>query len=127
MQLWRRNNTRWSDSNIVANTESGRISVNIWRWISAQGPGELEFIPPRANSSSYVDVLNNIMLPTVRNVFPREELNNFSFVHDNCPIHRGVIVREWLKEHAEVKVIPWPARSPDLNPIENIRGIMVQR
>lgn len=127
LHLWRKNNTRWSEGNVRPNTESGRISVNMWGWISAQGPGELSFISTRANSVNYVEVLNDIMLPTVRNIYPAEDLNEISFVQDNCPIHRASIVREWFSNHPEIKVIPWPARSPDLNPIENIWGLMVQR
>lgn len=127
LHLWRKNNTRWSESNIIPNTESGRICVNMWGWISAQGPGELSFIPTRANSVNYVEVLNDVMLPTVRNVYPAEDVSEISFVQDNCPIHRASVVREWFSNHPEIKVIPWPARSPDLNPIENIWGLMVQR
>lgn len=127
LHLWRKDNTRWSEQNIIPNTESGRISVNMWGWISAQGPGELEFIPTRANSSNYVSVLNDIMLPTVRNVYPIGECSELNFVQDNCPIHRASIVKEWFSKHSDIKVIPWPARSPDLNPIENIWGLMVQR
>lgn len=127
LHLWRKNNTRWCDKNIIPNTESGRITINMWGWMSAAGPGELAFIPPRANSSTYVEVLDSIMLPTVRNIYPADELAQFPFVQDNCPIHRASTVREWFHNHPEVIVIPWPARSPDLNPIENLWGLMVQR
>lgn len=127
IHLWRRDNTRWCEQNIVPNTESGRICVNMWGWISAAGPGELAFIPTRANSSNYVEVLSDIMLPTVRNVYPSEEFSDISFVQDNCPIHCAGIVRHWFSQHADIRVIPWPARSPDLNPIENVWGLMVQR
>lgn len=127
LHLWRRNNTRWCEQNIVPNTESGRITVNMWGWMSSAGPGELALMPPRATAVDYVEVLNDVMLPTVRNVYPFDDCRNVSFVQDNCPVHRAGVVREWFNLHPEINIIPWPARSPDLNPIENLWGLMVQR
>lgn len=128
LSLWRRNNTRWNSGHVVPNMESGRITVNMWGWMSGADPGELVRLPSRANSANYVEVLEETMLPTVRNVYPEEQLPIISFVQDNCPIHRSRIVREWFSQHDNnIKVIPWPARSPDLNPIENLWDVIVQR
>ena len=45
--------------------------------------------------------------------------NHVYLLHDNDPKHRSKMTQEWLKSN-EVKVIDWPAYSPDLNPIENM-------
>ena len=44
---------------------------------------------------------------------------NFSFVQDNCTIHKTRKILNYLKSQ-NIKVIQWPPRSRDLNIIENI-------
>ena len=41
------------------------------------------------------------------------------FVQDNCPVQNSNIVKETLKEN-QIEQLKIPARSPDLNPIENL-------
>jgi len=48
-------------------------------------------------------------------------------LQDNASVHTARIVTEWLDEQRFDVLTPWPANSPDLNPIENVWGIMVQR
>jgi hypothetical protein len=42
------------------------------------------------------------------------------FQQDHSSIHDSRLVQEWLSLHAEVKLIDWPLRAPDMNPIENM-------
>ncbi|GFX31956.1 transposable element Tc1 transposase [Trichonephila clavipes] len=44
---------------------------------------------------------------------------DFLFMDDNARPHRANLVDEFL-ESEDIKRIPWPANSPDLNPIENL-------
>ena len=48
---------------------------------------------------------------------------NFSFVQDNCTIHKTKEVENYLKSQ-KIRIIDWLSRSPDLNIIENVWKVM---
>ena len=42
------------------------MTVGLWGWMSAFGPGEMTEIEGRLTSHQYVDILEHVMLPSVR-------------------------------------------------------------
>ncbi len=56
-------------------------------------------------------------MPT-KDIFFGEELD-WMYQQDNAPSHKAKSVTAWFKQN-NINVFQWPARCPDLNPIENV-------
>ncbi|KAI8437079.1 hypothetical protein MSG28_010439 [Choristoneura fumiferana] len=98
------------------------VGRGYWGWMSSMGPGELVEIGGRMNSERYLEVLKDVMLPSVRVAYPEGQIY---LVHDNSSVHKSKIVKDWLNSQKDITEFEWPAKSPDLNPIENLWGQMV--
>ena len=88
--------------------------VMIWGAITYGGRSPLVFIPGTLNAWRYVQtILEPVALPYLQG------LQNPIFQQDNARPHTARVTMECLEE-ANVVVLPWPSRSPDLSPIEHV-------
>ena len=68
---------------------SGRITCSLLGWISAAGPGELVETPPRMNATEYVAILRDVVIPSVRSLYPVDEVPIIHLVQDNSSVHNS--------------------------------------
>lgn len=122
LRVYRPVNSRFSERYVSPRNKSGRFSVNVWAWISILGPGVAWRIDGRFNAVAYLDILQNVMLPSVEQLYP----NDFIFQQDNCPIHTARIITQWYQNN-NIEILPWPSCSPDMNPLENVWSLIVKK
>uniref|UniRef100_A0A158P4H4 Tc1-like transposase DDE domain-containing protein n=1 Tax=Tetranychus urticae TaxID=32264 RepID=A0A158P4H4_TETUR len=110
------------EKTIFSKRQGGGKGVMVWAGFANGGTTEIAFCQGKMNSDDYQDILANYLLP----VGPLITSGDYTLMQDNAPIHRSKSTKDWLEVN-EVKILPWPALSPDLNPIENLWGWMTRQ
>lgn len=100
-----------------------RFSVNVWAGVIQNTLIGPKIIPERLNSQSYLEFLQQTNPEILDNV-PLTVRNRVIYQQDGAPPHFGRQVTDWLNNNYSERwigrggPIEWPARSPDLTPLD---------
>ncbi|GFX27152.1 transposable element Tcb2 transposase [Trichonephila clavipes] len=114
--IWRESGTAYRPENIQENDRYPTCSIMVWAGIIINGRTRLHVVANGTMTGQrYID---EVLLPHVR-LFRGAVGDKFVFMDDNATCHRTLAVQNFLDSKGIQRLV-WPARSPDLNPIENV-------
>ena len=116
----------WQD---ISKTKEVKLSRNfgggslmVWAEFSAQGKTPILKVKGRMNSTAYIEMIEDVLID-----FTDQNMDgDFIFQQDNAAIHVSRQSKDWFNSK-EIELLDWSACSPDLNPIENLWGILCRK
>ncbi len=115
---WRGTESMLLEVQCEVSTVSDDLGCHViyWCWSTV-------FSEVHSQSSIYQDISEHVMLPSADKLYGDAD---FIFQQDLEPAHTAKGTKSWFNDHG-VTVLDWPVNSPDLNPIENIWGIVKRK
>lgn len=121
IRVWRRTGERYNDQNILEVDAWGGPSIMIWGAIGLRhllGPVVFRDIGQgRGNGVNAQRYIDQVLAPMILPHFQRHP--HLVLQHDNARAHSARATVDYLQQQ-NIRVLPWPSMSPDLNPIEHL-------
>ena len=124
VRVWRRREDRFLSDYCVEKVKF-QLSIMVWLCIAADGSSRLCLCDDRQNSLSYQ---RTILTPNLNFIRRRATGRRppLWFMHDGATCHTSMSTRQFLRLH-RARILPWPAMSPDLNPVEHCWSMIARK
>lgn len=119
IRVWRRRGERSNPAVTVERPTARQRGIMVWGAIAYDSTSPLVRIQGTLNAQRYVQ---NVLRPVA--ILYLQGLPNAIFQQDNARPHTARISQHALRG---VQMLPWPAYSPDLSPIEHVWDVIGRR
>lgn len=118
-KAWLRAGSADSELRVQPTAKFGGGRVNLWAAISHQGILAYTVYQGDLTAKTYISIVKKNLLGNAQHLFAED---HWYLMQDGDPAHTATITIETLEDLGQSRdfsLLPWPASSPDLNPIEN--------